>query len=475
MNCTACGAPPIEASLIEKRPGNAVSRWAVGITTAPRKEPTLADCIGSVRKAGFEPEIYAEPGTELSGFEHCPIVHRRKRYGAWRNWLEMSRQLLDENEDAEAIVTLQDDVELPSGLREFLERDLWPSPNTGVVSLYTPKHYSVMWRVEDEQGNLISKHINKAAAQKVARKPGRKLREVPRPVGCHKVATGSYWGACALIFPPHILREVVEHRLAIGWRGARPRNRTRPRLSNEIANVDTAIGNILRAIKKEIRTYTPSLAQHVARYSTIGHGGNGGRRSAADYVGGEVDFDAAFADRVHPIRYYVDGTPLLTGDEEYDAAMLKWHSLGHDVSMSISQPCWGEIRKHLKPGMRTLEFGSGLSTLLFANHDVRHTAIEDKPEIARHARSAVQLVGRGVDGWYDWEPDGAYDLLLIDGPQGEGNRGGVQRVLERLVHDETVIIVDDVRRAAERELAEKIRSKLGRTEMYEGGVFAIIA
>jgi len=475
MTCTACGAPQIETGLIEKRPGNAVSRWAVGITTAPRKSPTLAACVANVRQAGFEPEIYAEPGTDLSGVEHCSIVHRRKRYGAWRNWLEMSRQLLDENEEAEAIITLQDDVELPSGLRAFLERDLWPSPNTGVVSLYTPKHYSVMWRVEDEQGNLISKHINKAAAQKAARKPGRKLREVPRPVGCHKVATGSYWGACALIFPPHILRQVVEHRLAIGWRGARPRKRTRPHQSNEIANVDTAIGNVLRAIKKEIRTYTPSLAQHVARYSTIGHGGNGGRRSAADYVGAEVDFDSVFAERVHPIRYYVDGTPLLTGDAEYDAAMLKWHELGHDVSMSISQPCWAEICKRLRPGMRTLEFGSGLSTLLFTNHDVRHTAIEDAPDIPRDAGPTVRQVELSPDGWYDWEPDGLYDLILIDGPQGTGNRGGVLRVIERLVHDETVIVVDDVRRVAERELAERIRSQLGRGDIYEGGVFTIIA
>ncbi len=97
--------------------------------------------------------------------------------------------------------------------------------------------------------------------------------------------------------------------------------------------------------------------------------------------------------------------------------------------------------------------------------------------------AAVQLDGCGADGWYNWESggpyeliliDGPYDLILIDGPQGEGNRGGVLRVIDRLVHDETVIVVDDVQQVAEREMAEEITLKLGRAEMYEGGVFATI-
>jgi hypothetical protein len=40
--------------------------------------------------------------------------------------------------------------------------------------------------------------------------------------------------------------------------------------------------------------------------------------------------------------------------------------------------------------MRTLEFGSGLSTLLFGNHDVQHLAIEDKAAVARDVGVAVQ-------------------------------------------------------------------------------------
>jgi len=467
MNCAACGAPVIETPGLEKRPGNAVSRWVVGITTAPRKDPTLARTVASARRAGFEPEIFAEPGSDLSGVESCLIVRRHRRYGAWHNWWEMCRQLLDEHEDAEAIVTLQDDIELTSGLREFLERDLWPSPNTGVVSLYTPKHYAVMWRVLDEQGELISKHINKAAAQKAIRKPGRKLVEIPRPVGCHKVATGSYWGACALIWPPHILRAVVEHRIAHKWQGARPLRRTRPREPHEIANVDTAIGRIMRVLKKEIRTYTPSLAQHVARYSSIGHGGNGGRRSAADFVGLDVDFGGVFAERVHPIRYYMDGTPLLTGDDEYDAAMLKWHTLGHDVSMSISQACWAEIRRHLRSGMRTLEFGSGLSTLLFANYDVEHTAIEDNGNVARDAGQAVREVGRSMDGWYDFEPDGPYDMILIDGPQGTGNRHQILGQISRLAQPGSVFAIDDTHRPQERTLAALLTEQLACDHVIE--------
>jgi len=42
-------------------------------------------------------------------------------------------------------------------------------------------------------------------------------------------------------------------------------------------------------------------------------------------MGADADFDAIFANRAYPIRYYVNGTPVLTGDEEYDAASLKCH------------------------------------------------------------------------------------------------------------------------------------------------------
>lgn len=118
--------------------------------------------------------------------------------------------------------------------------------------------------------------------------------------------------------------------------------------------------------------------------------------------------------------------------------------------------------------MRTLEFGSGFSTLLFANYDVRHTAIEDNHSAARDAGAAVQMVGRDKGGWYDREPDGPYDLILIDGPQGEGNRVVVLRVLQQLVHERTVIVVDDVWRAGERELVERIAGRLRLSKMFDG-------
>jgi hypothetical protein len=38
--------------------------------------------------------------------------------------------------------------------------------------------------------------------------------------------------------------------------------------------------------------------------------------------------------------------------------------------------------------------------------------------MARDTGPAVRLVGRDADGWYDWAPDGPYELILIDGPQG---------------------------------------------------------
>jgi len=61
------------------------------------------------------------------------------------------------------------------------------------------------------------------------------------------------------------------------------------------------------------------------------------RLSVAGYVVAVVVSNSEFAERLHTILYYLDWTPLLPSDDEYDAAMLRWHALGHDVSMSISQ------------------------------------------------------------------------------------------------------------------------------------------
>ena len=42
-------------------------RWSVAITTAPRQDCTLKKCVESVRQCGWEPVIFAEPGSTSNG------------------------------------------------------------------------------------------------------------------------------------------------------------------------------------------------------------------------------------------------------------------------------------------------------------------------------------------------------------------------------------------------------------------------
>lgn len=111
----------------------------------------------------------------------------------------------------------------------------------------------------------------------------------------------------------------------------------------------------------------------------------------------------------------------------------------------------------LRPGMLTLECGSGLSTLLFDAAGCRHTALEHATAHAAPSKSVVLVPLVGDPPWYDWEPAHPYDLLLIDGPpQDSGGRDGLLRVIERLIHPATKIVFDDTHRTAERKLTEAI-------------------
>lgn len=231
------------------RPDN--GDWYVAITTAPRKDCTLIQCIESMRKAGWEPTIFAEPGSTASDAE---TIWNPERKGCWHNWLASARYALD-NSNAKYILTVQDDSLFHPDSRTFAESSLWPSRDVGFVSLYTPKHYSF------------------AAGGKL------------RPPGIYRIRTTSLWGACALVWPRDVLAKVVEHPIARQWTGARPRSgnkaviqrrRDNPHL---IANSDTAIGRILNKIGRTMWFVDPSPVSHIAVHSAIGHGSNTGRRN----------------------------------------------------------------------------------------------------------------------------------------------------------------------------------------------------
>ena len=249
-----------------------VTRFAVGITSAPRPRPTLARCVASVIGAGFAPTVYAEPGTDLTGVS-CPVVVRPERLGCWRNYVQTLRDLLAAEPRAQAIVIFQDDIVVAQRTREFLEHDLWPSDRTGVVSLYSPDF---------------------------------KLYEAREKTGWKRIHSQWLMGACAMVYPREVAEALSRHTT---WRGGAKRTIKDPA---KWKAVDTWIGHAVHAEKRHAYYPNPSLCQHIAETSSIGHGGNNslrrGRhfRRSGKFAGEAITPFDLFPD--HPaVRFNGDG------------------------------------------------------------------------------------------------------------------------------------------------------------------------
>ena len=227
-------------------------KWFTAITTAPRPEPTIHQCVDSLIVAGFDPVIFAEP--ESSEVSNALTIRNETKRGVWHNWLYSCKYALA-NSDADIIMTVQDDALFHPDSLSYAEKVLWPSEDAGFVSLYTPKHYTI------------------------------KNNKELRPVGVNRIFTRSLWGSCAVIWDRRVLEAVINTDRAKNWIGVHPksnkaeilqRRRDNPHLIN---NSDYAIGDIVRRLKRSMWYVDPSPVSHISEHSTINHGGNKGRRN----------------------------------------------------------------------------------------------------------------------------------------------------------------------------------------------------
>ena len=231
--------------------------WTVAITTAPRRECTLLPCLESLADCGWDPVVFAEPNSTTNPYL---TIHHPQKLGVWHNWLYSVRWCLS-NTDSPVIMTVQDDCLFHPQSKEYIETQLWPE-NCGFISLYTPKHYT-------------------------------------KPSGIHRIFTRSLWGACALVWPRQVLESLLTLPLINSWMGVGPKSKNpvvmerRRADSSLIANSDTAIGKLVNQLNLAMYFVNPSLVDHFAAYSTIGHGGNKGRRNAS-----------VIADPSLPLSYY---------------------------------------------------------------------------------------------------------------------------------------------------------------------------
>lgn len=222
--CLGCDdyepAPPVTPSPGLPRENAHFSRWAVGVTTAPRTlHRTLPECIESVKLNGWEPVIFAEPGTDLSDID-AEIVQREERLGVWRNWRSAARWLLQRFPDAEMILTIQDDTIFHPQAKWFAEHFFPPFENR-YFSFYTPKHYGQRGDVYDGNGKLrkrnLAYHVARKWITKSRRRMGWSVKTRNNSVGVHRIRTSSLWGACALAFPRNVLESIINHRIADRW------------------------------------------------------------------------------------------------------------------------------------------------------------------------------------------------------------------------------------------------------------------
>jgi hypothetical protein len=232
------------------RRGSAVSRWAVGVTTAPRRQPTLERCLDSLVRAGWDrPRLFVDSAVTIAErFADFPVTLRESKLGAWPNYYLALAELLMREPDAHAFLLVQDDVILAhaDGLRRYLELALWPDEPTGAVSLFCSSAYPQ-----------------------------------PRP-GWHRLGDAWVLGAQAFIFPRESAKCFVADPAVLGhrWNSC----------NLGLANIDTLIGTWASRHGLPIYYPTPSLAQHIGDTSTLWPAARlDGYRRADRFAGGDTE------------------------------------------------------------------------------------------------------------------------------------------------------------------------------------------
>ncbi|MCO8122383.1 hypothetical protein NHH03_11605 [Stieleria sp. TO1_6] len=226
--------------------GDSAVQWAVGVTTSPRRKPTLSISLDHLHRAGWDQVYLAMDGSSTLPPNTSPgeFALRSPALGAWPNYYLTLLELILKAPQADAILMIQDDVQFydRENLRAYLESILWPADRKGLVSLYCSAAYTRSefgWSVADQVWG---------------------------------------WGALAFVFPMQLAKQFVCDPQVI-----------RHRWTNRgLKYIDDVIGSWADRNSIPIWYPTPSLTQHIGETSTMWPGASSAGSRHADTFAGDA-------------------------------------------------------------------------------------------------------------------------------------------------------------------------------------------
>lgn len=245
----------------------------IGVMAAPRPVETIDVTLESLKSAGFGDDftvVFCEPGEYLFGHNKLTrpnIVYDSKdlkpskegKFGNFQNFVQTLRDLTALSKDHDSIMIVEDDAVFASNVRPLVAEQI-DQGFDGMLSLYTP---NIRQFFENEQ------------------------------VGLQTVTRELFFGGLALVLPIDLAKKIADEDTR-GW----PGGRTQPPgiLAHEREASDAWIGRRVRAHKKTIKGWNPSMVSHYcplgclegnsARVTGKSHTGP---RQAKRFIGEEMD------------------------------------------------------------------------------------------------------------------------------------------------------------------------------------------
>lgn len=144
----------------------------------------------------------------------------------------------------------------------------------------------------------------------------------------------------------------------------------------------------------------------------------------------------------------------------------------------ITEDCYRWIVENISPGAEVLEFGAGLVSTPKLGEIFSLTSIEHNEQyIGQFNSNYIHAPLSKWDGWYQRDKvekikNLNFELAIIDGPPGSGNRFGILLNLD-LISKIPFILIDDADRPSEKILLQLLSQNLN-SEYTDFGHFAVI-